>query len=205
LAGGLTAFLVTSATDPVEDVLGVAGRALQGGISAILVRRPHATAREVYDITRQLRPATRQLGCRLVVSDRVDVALAAEADGVHLAARSIPITATRRLLSKDKLLGYSTHDLDEVTSAEEEGADYVFLGPIFETESHPGTTGLGLDHLREAVLRAAIPVVAIGGVTERNAELVGRTGAAGAAAIRAYSESPDPATIARAVRAALAR
>ena len=205
MAGALTAFLVTSATDPVEDVLGVAGRALQGGVSAILVRRPHATAREIFDITRQLRPATRQLGCHLLVSDRVDVALAAEADGVHLGARSLPITATRRVLPKEMLLGRSTHDLDEIASVEQEGADYVFLGPIFESESHPGTVGLGLEHLREAVLRAGIPIVAIGGITERNAELVGRTAAAGAAAIRAFSTVADPAVTARAFRAALAR
>ena len=205
MAEGLSAFLVTSATDSVEDVLGVAGRALQGGVSAILVRRPHATAREVYDITRQLRPATRQAQCRLVVSDRVDVALAAEADGVHLGARSLPITATRRILPAEMLVGCSTHDLDEVDRAESEGASYVFLGPVFETESHPGAVGIGLEHLREAVLRTEIPIVAIGGITERNAELIGRTAAAGAAAIRAFSTTPDPAVTARAFRAALVR
>jgi len=205
LAEELSAFLVTAADDSVEEVLGLAGRALQGGLSAILVRRPHATAREVYDITRQLRPATRSFGCRLLVSDRVDVALAAEADGVHLGARSLPPAAVRRILPAGMILGRSTHNLDEASVAELEGADYIFLGPIFETESHPGDPGLGLEHLREAVLRTRIPIIAIGGVSERNAELIGRTAAAGAAAIRAYSEAEDPAAVARSFRAAFTR
>jgi len=205
LAEGLNAFLVTAAEDPIAEVLGLAGRALQGGLSAILVRRPHATAREVYDITRQLRPATRSFGCRLLVSDRVDVAMAAEADGVHLGARSLPSAAARRILPAEMIMGRSTHNLDEATIAESEGADYVFLGPIFETDSHPGEPGLGLEHLREAVLRTRIPVIAIGGVNERNAELIGRTAARGAAAIRAFSKAKDPAEVARSLRAAFAQ
>jgi thiamine-phosphate pyrophosphorylase len=76
------------------------------------------------------------------------------------------------------------------------------LGPIFETETHPGVAGIGLEHLREAVQRTTFPIVAIGGLSERNAGLIARTGAAGVAAIRAFSESDDPAAVAREVRAA---
>jgi len=205
VAEELTAFLVTSADDPVEEVLGVAGRALQGGLSAILVRRPHASAREVYDITRQLRPATRSFGCLLIVSDRIDVALAAEADGVHLGARSLPTAAARRILPSNMLLGRSTHNLDQATRAEAAGADYIFLGPVYPTASHPESAGIGIDHLREAVLRTSIPIVAIGGIGRRNATEVARTEAKGAAAIRAYSSAEDPAAIARGIRAAFAR
>jgi len=205
VAEELTAFLVTSADDSIEDVLGVAGRALQGGLSAVLVRRPQASAREVYDITRQLRPATRRFDCRLLVSDRIDVALAAEADGVHLGMRSLPTAAARRILPSNMLLGRSTHNLDQATRAEAAGADYIFLGPVFPTASHPDAAGLGIEHLREAVLRTSIPIIAIGGVGRRNATEIARTEAMGAAAIRAYSTAEDPAAIARAIRAAFAR
>jgi len=202
LARGLTAVLVTSATATVEDALGTAGRALQGGVSAILVRRPAASAREVYDMTRHLRPATRRAGCRLLVSDRIDAALAADADGVHLGARSLPIAGARRILPPGMLLGRSTHDLDEAAEAAAAGADYLFLGPVFETASHPGRPGLGLDHLREAVARTRVPILAIGGVTVDNVEEIVRAGAWGAAAISAYSDAPDPAETARRMRAA---
>jgi thiamine-phosphate pyrophosphorylase len=205
LAGGLTALLVTSAEGDVEDVLGTAGRALQGGISAILVRRPHGTAREVYNMTRHLRPATRRTGCKLLVSDRIDAALAADADGVHLGARSMPIAAARTILKPGMLLGASTHNLDEAAVQAEAGADYVFLGPVFATSSHPGEPGLGVEHLREAVLRTPVPLIAIGGVTVETVSLVVQAGADGAAAISAYSRSEDPAAIARRMRAAFAR
>ena len=205
MAGGLTALLVTEELASPTDVLGTVGRALQGGLSAVLVRRPHGTAREVFDMTRQLRPATRSAGCKLLVSDRMDVALAADADGVHLGERSLPIAAVRRHVPEKMLLGRSTHDLDEATREEAAGADYLFLGPIFATETHPDATPLGLDHLREAVLRCRIPIVAIGGIGGENAPGIVATGAAGVAAIRAFSNAPDPAETARTLRATFAR
>ena len=205
MAGGLTALLVTEEHASPTEVLGTVGRALQGGLAAVLVRRPHATAREVFDITRQLRPATRKCGCKLLVSDRADVALAADADGVHLGQRSLPIAAVRRHLPTEMLVGRSTHDLDEATQQEEAGASYLFLGPIFATETHPDGTPLGLDHLREAVLRCTIPIIAIGGIDTRNAPGIVTTGAAGIAAIRAYSTATAPAETARSFRAAFAQ
>ena len=205
MAEGLTAMLITSAEGTVSDVLGTAGRALQGGVSAILIRRPHASAREVYNMTRQLRPATRRTGCRLLVNDRIDAALAAGADGVHLGARSLPTAAARRILLPGMILGRSTHDLDEATAAEADGADYIFLGPVFATPSHPDDPGLGVEHLREAVLRTRIPILAIGGVTTDTVGHVVRAGARGAAAITAYSRAADPAETARIMRAAFVR
>ena len=205
MAGGLTALLVTEAEAPPEDVLGTVGRALQGGLTAVLVRRPRATAREVFDISRQLRPATRRHGCTLLVSDRVDVALAAGADGVHLGARSLPVAAARRVVPPSMLVGRSVHDLDEAAEQESEGASYLILGPVFETATHGGARGIGVEHLREAILRSRVPIVAIGGIDLANVAEIVRAGAAGAAAIRAYSQVPDPAETARNMRAAFAQ
>lgn len=205
MAGGLTALLVTEERASPTDVLGTVARALQGGLAAVLVRRPHASAREVFDITRQLRPATRKCGCKLLVSDRMDVALAVDADGVHLGERSLPIAAVRRHVPPGMLLGRSTHNLDEATQQQEAGASYVFLGPIYATSTHPDATPLGLDHLREAVLRCSIPVIAIGGIDPKNAQGIVAAGAGGIAAIRAYSAAVDPAETARSFRAAFAQ
>jgi thiamine-phosphate pyrophosphorylase len=175
---------------------------MSGGVSAILVRRPHATAREILALVRQLRPSTRGAQCLLLVSDRADVAVAADADGVHLGARSLPVASARRVVGPNVLVGRSVHNLDEAGQAEEEGADYVLLGPIFPTPSHPGEPALGLGPLREAALRASIPVIAIGGITGDNVRLVAQAGGRGAAAIGAFYGATDAAETARAFRAA---
>ena len=202
MAWQLTAVLVTPPTAEIQEVLGIAGRALQGGIAAIVVRRPQGSAREVFEITRQLRPATRREGCLLLVSDRVDVALAAGTDGVHLGRRSLPTAATRRILSTGMVLGRSVHGIEDAMIAEEEGADYVFLGPVFETNSHPDELPLGLETFAGIVRRLQVPVVAIGGVEETRLDDLVRSGARGAAAISAFYDVEDAAEVARAFRTA---
>lgn len=204
MAGRLKAIVVTEAEGEVDTTLAVVGRALQGGASAVLVRRPHETAHRLFELTRRMRPLTRSLDRLLLVSDRVDVALAAAADGVHLGARSLPPVAARRILRPGMLLGRSVHNLDEAGQAESEGADYLFLGPLFATLSHPGAPALGLDAYREAVLRTRIPILAIGGITGENVRLVAQAGGHGAAAIRAFYDTSDAADAARAFRAAFA-
>jgi thiamine-phosphate pyrophosphorylase len=204
VAGRLKAVLVTRPEGDLQETLAVAGGALLGGVSAILVRRPAEPARLVFDLTRRLRPATRHRGCLLLVSDRADVAVAADADGVHLGERSLPLAAARRVLRPGMLLGRSVHNLDEAGQFEEEGADYLFLGPLFETRSHPGLPGIGLEAYREAVLRAKVPVIAIGGIDGDNVRLVAQAGGHGAAAISAFYDARDGAETARAFRAAFA-
>lgn len=202
MAPKLSSVCVTEPEGDVRRALETAARAMSGGASAILVRRPQATARELFALVRQLRPSTRAAHCLLLVSDRADVAVAADADGVHLGARSLPVVSARRVVGPHVLVGRSVHNLDEAGQAEEEGADYVLLGPVFPTPSHPGEPALGLGPVREAALRARIPVVGIGGITSDNVRLVAQTGARGAAAIGAFHAPSDAAETARAFRAA---
>ena len=202
MAPRLNAICVTEPEGDIGRTLEVAARALSGGATAILVRRPHATAFEIFALARQLRPSTRAAHCLLLVSDRADVAVAADADGVHLGARSLPVVAARRAVGPALLIGRSVHNLDEAGQAEEEGASYLLLGPVFPTASHPGAPALGLGPYREAALRARIPVVAIGGITSDNVRLVAQAGGHGAAAIGAFYGTADPAESARAFRAA---
>jgi thiamine-phosphate pyrophosphorylase len=194
--------LVTEPEGSATATLGVIGRALQGGLDAVLLRRPHETAADVFDMARRLRPATRRHGCLLLVSDRADVAVAADADGVHLGARSLPLAAARRVVGPQRMLGRSVHNLDEAGQMDESGVDYLLFGHLFETMSHPGEPPLGLDAYREAVLRARVPVIGIGGVTGENVRLVAQAGGRGAAAIGAFYNVTDPAETARAFRAA---
>ncbi len=202
MAARLSAVCVTEPEGDLRRTLDVVARALSGGATAIMVRRPHATAFELFALVRQLRPSTRAAHCLLLVSDRADVAVAADADGVHLGARSLPVVAARRAVGPGLLVGRSVHNLDEAGQAEEEGASYVLVGPVFPTPSHPGEPALGLGPYREAALRARIPVVAIGGITSDNVRLVAQAGGHGAAAIGAFYGVADPAESARAFRAA---
>jgi len=202
VAPKLSAICVTEPEGEIGRTLETTARALLGGASAILVRRPQATAFELLALVRQLRPSTRAAHCLLLVSDRADVAVAADADGIHLGARSLPTVSARRVVGPGMLVGRSVHNLDEAGQAEEEGADYVFLGPVFPTPSHPGQPALGLGPYREAALRAGIPVVAIGGITSDNVRLIAQAGGHGAAAIGAFYAAADPAESARAFRAA---
>jgi thiamine-phosphate diphosphorylase len=202
VAGALRTMVVTSPDAPFAEVLRVCDAALRGGADAVLLRRPGATARALFELARALRPLTRAAGASLLVHDRGDVAVAAGADGLHLAARSLPLAAARRAVASTRLIGASVHNLDEAGQAEEEGADYLLLGPVFSTRSHPDRAPLGIETYREAVLRARVPVLAIGGVDAERVAEVARAGGRGAAAISAFFDAADPALVARRFRAA---
>lgn len=151
--------------------------------------------------------ATQELGStRILVNDRLDVALAANADGVHLGEKSLPREEARRLakslsLEKDFLIGVSCHSLEWAKAAERGGADYLFFGPVFATPSKAAYgTPQGLKRLTEVCHAVAIPVLAIGGITLENTPDCLSAGASGIAAIRLFQDAPDIAGVVRALR-----
>lgn len=156
-----------------------AGHALGRGATILQLRIPGAPGRRLEKEARAVIPTS---PVPVLISSRADVALAVGAIGVQLPEADIPVSAARRLLG-DWLIGRSVHSLEAALAAEADGADYVVLGPVFETASHEGRPALGLEVLREAAGRLRLPVLAIGGVdAERAAECVA-AGAAGFAAI----------------------
>lgn len=128
--------------------------------------------------------------CRLpvLISSRVDVALAVQAAGVNLPETDLPVSVARRLLGAESLLGRSVHTSAAAHMAEEEGADFVIFGPVFETPSHPGVPAVGLARLQEVAGEVAIPLLAIGGVDRERGQLCLDSGAAGYAAIRLFED-----------------
>ena len=190
---------------PGELVAGVTA-AVRGGVTAVQVRRPGAGAGELLDLVVALTAPTRDGGAVLIVNDRVDVALAAGADGVHLKRSSIPLAEARKLLGPDMILGVSTHREEEVHEAVAMGADYVVFGPVFRTPSKEGIlTPRGAERYGAIALAASIPVLALGGVNRHTLrELVGGT-VPGVAVIRAILAADDPEAAARELRSVLAR
>jgi thiamine-phosphate pyrophosphorylase len=173
--------------------------ALQGGVRAIQLREKDLTAAELLPLARQLRDLTRIHGARLLINDRVDVALAVGADGVHLGGQSLPAEVVRRLAGPDLLIGVSTHSSAEISLAADRGADFVTFGPVYPTPSKAAFgPPQGLQALSDACRASALPVFALGGITqERTAETM-RTGVAGIALIGAILADPDPRSAAAA-------
>lgn len=173
--------------------------ALQGGVSAIQLREKDLPASELLPLAKALRDLTRCHRARLLVNDRLDVALACGADGVHLGSHSLPTDTARTLLGPDKLIGVSTHSLSEVVTAAARGADFVTFGPVYATPSK-AVFGApqGLKALSEVCTAAPLPVYALGGIKPGDQAAILTAGAAGIALISAIIANPDPKSAARA-------
>jgi thiamine-phosphate pyrophosphorylase len=170
--------------------------ALLGSVTspiALHVRGPATDGSTLFEITTRLRRARRE-GSWVIVNDRVDVALAAGADGVHLARRSLPAAEARAILGSEPVLGASLHGSDEVAAARAWGAEFAFVGTIFATPSHAGAAELGEQGLRAAVGRAGgLPLLAIGGVDVARVRGLVRAGAHGVAVVRGVWSRGTPA------------
>jgi thiamine-phosphate pyrophosphorylase len=156
---------------------------LAGGAQILQLRVKAMAPRDFCALARQARAQTKRAGCCLIVNDRIDIALACDADGVHLGQDDLPLSAGRKLMGS-KIIGISTHDLEQAKEAERNGADYIGFGPMFGTATKAtGYSARGLDMLRQIRAAVKIPIVAIGGITERNVQQVWQAGADSAAII----------------------
>lgn len=166
--------------------------ALEGGVRFVQLREKDLSGRELLRLARSLRELTAAFGARLMVNDRVDIAILSDADGVHLGQKSVSPTDARILLGAEKLIGVSTHSYEEALCAHGEGADLITLGPVFPTPSKAAwgdPVGIGL--LQKVAGEISIPVYAIGGVNEERLGSVLAAGATGAAVISAVLACDD--------------
>jgi thiamine-phosphate pyrophosphorylase len=165
---------------------------VRAGVDIVQVREKDLTGRELIALVEEALSAAREPGmggARVVVNDRVDVALAGGADGAHLAAHSMPVQVVRRFVPRAFLIGVSCHSLGEAMAAESGGADYLVLGPVFETPSKLGYgPPLGLEKLRNITSRIRIPVLALGGITVERVRPCLEAGASGIAGIRIFQD-----------------
>ncbi len=180
----------------------VASLAVDGGANVVQLREKDLSGGEVYRLAITLRAILRGRAL-LLVNDRADVAMAVGADGVHLPEHSLPGKAVRELVGDGCILGCSVHSVEAAVRAEEEGADFVQVGAVYETASKPGATPAGVELVRAVAEAVHIPVVAVGGI---NAEDVGEAigaGADGVAVIGAIMDADDPKWAAGRLRRAL--
>jgi thiamine-phosphate pyrophosphorylase len=189
--------LVTDGQRPAGDLMDRVEAAVAGGVGMVQLREKQRPAGELLALACELRE--RLAGRALVlVNDRLDVALAARADGVHLPAAGLPARAARAV-APSLLIGRSVHSAEEAAQAAKDGVDYLVLGTIFATATHPGTAPGGLALVRAARARVDLPLLGIGGITPENAAAVIGAGADGVAVVSAILVAPDPRAAARAL------
>ena len=168
-------------------------QALDGGVRAIQLREKGLPVAEVYRLALELRCLTRRYGARLLINDRLDIALAVEADGVHLGINSLPVTAARHLLGPQMIIGYSAHAIDEALCAQADGADFVTFSPVYHTPSKAAYgEPCGVEKLAEAVCALDIPVIALGGIGVANITEALSAKVQGVAVISAILDAADP-------------
>ena len=178
--------------------------AIAGGADTIQLREKGGSTKEMISAARQMQALCRKAGVTFIVNDRVDVALAARADGIHLGQDDFPIPLARKLMGEEAIIGGSAGTLEEARTCLMEGADYIGFGPVYSTASKvdAGPAG-GLDLLRQVVEAIPLSIIAIGGITTANTPLVMKAGAHGIAVISAVCCQKDPTDAARSLRCLL--
>jgi len=186
---------------PGRDHVAIADAALAGGADMIQLRDKTGSLRDLLPEARAIQTLCRSRGALFIINDRVDLALAADADGAHVGQEDVPAASARRLLGPRRLLGVSTHNLAQAEAAGQVGADYIGFGPMFATGTKDtGYTPRGLDALRGIRRAVSLPILAIGGISLENVALVIQAGATAPAVISAVVAAPDIAAAAAAFR-----
>lgn len=189
-----------------RDLLWILEQALDGGVKAVQLREKELDGRELFQLAEAARKLTQRYGARLFINDRIDVALAVDADGAHLGNASVPIEAARQLLGPGRLIGASVHALAEAERAKQAGADFVVFGPVYFTPSKaPYGAPQGLRPLREVVEKISRPVYAIGGIKQENIDEVLAAGVRGIALISAIISAGNPRQAGQAILEMLRR
>jgi thiamine-phosphate pyrophosphorylase len=169
--------------------------ALQGGLTLVQYRDKTSEEGVKLATVRQLCELCRRYDALLIVNDRVDLALAADADGVHLGQQDWPVAEARKLLGPGRIIGRSTTNPEEMQRAVEEGADYIGVGPVYSTPTKPDKQAAGLKYVRYAAAKSPIPWFAIGGIDINNLDEVLDAGAPRVAAVRAIMEAEQPTLV----------
>lgn len=185
-------YLVTS---PSERIFSLVEAALQGGLPLVQYRDKTADDSVRLSYAHKLRQLCHHYGALFIMNDRVDLALAVDADGVHLGQQDVPIALARQILGPQRIIGRSTTNPDEMQRAISEGADYIGVGPVYETPTKAGKAAAGLEYVRYAAENSPIPWFAIGGIDMNNLNDVLKSGAERVAVVRAIMEAEQPTLV----------
>ncbi|HEU5433951.1 MAG TPA: thiamine phosphate synthase [Thermomicrobiales bacterium] len=206
LGPALSLYLVADPEQTRRDLVAATQAALAGGVTCVQLRAKRLGGSDFLALAKAIRTEAHAAGALFVINDRVDVAVAAGADGVHVGLSDLPLAEARRIVGPDLFIGYSPYTLEQVADSAAAGADYVGLGPVYATPSKADADPpIGIDGLAARVRATSLPTVGIGGITVENARDVIRAGADGIAVISAILRAPDPRVAASELAIAVAR
>ena len=188
----LSLYLVTDKSDDVEKFLKTIEEAIKGGVSVVQIREKTADTLDFYNLALKVKEITAKYDVPLIINDRVDVALAVDADGIHVGQSDMPCDVTRSLVGPDKIVGVSAATIKEAKKAESDGADYIGTGAVFPTQTKDDAEKVTKKELKEIVDSINIPVVAIGGINLTNAHELKDTGISGLSVVSAIMSSENP-------------
>ncbi len=182
----------------LDPLLDLAERAIQGGVTVIQLREKEEETRKIVQCARALKDLLKTRGVPLVINDRADIARVAGADGLHLGQEDLPVCEAREIVGAKLFIGLSTHNEEQATGAQHSGADYIGVGPVFQTATKENPEPvIGVEVLRRIVEHSVLPCVAIGGITEENIDSVIQASPAGIAVSAAIAVADDPQKAAR--------
>ena len=197
--------IVDRAAAGERDLADIAAAAIRGGADVIQLRDKTASDKRLLEEALALLPIARAGGVPLIINDRIDVAMAAGADGMHLGQDDIPLERARAIAGRSLLIGVSTHTLDQAMAAQHQGADYIGVGPVFPTPTKPDYGSVGTSLVRQVADRIRIPFVCIGGIDAGNVGQVMQAGGSCVAVIRAVCAAADPEQATRNLKRTLAQ
>ncbi|MBD3920052.1 thiamine phosphate synthase [Paenibacillus sp. PR3] len=197
-------YVITGANyHPGRSIVDVVEQALIGGADIVQLRDKTASKQDIRENAHKLRQLTRRYGVPLIINDHIDIALEADADGVHLGQDDLSLAEARQLLGPDRIIGISTHSIEQGLAAQAGGADYIGVGPVYPTGTKPGRAAVTTSYVQEAAAQIRIPFVAIGGITLGNVDTVIAAGANRVCAVSEIVGADDPAAVCRAFKARL--
>lgn len=196
-------YLVTDESVPLNELATIVEEAIKGGVTAVQLREKRNTGKQFYEKAVMLKALTEKYRVPLFINDRVDIALAANADGVHVGQSDLPLSEVRKIVPSSMLVGVSAGSVEEAIAAEQSGADYIGVGAVFPTQSKDNAKLLPEGELEKIIQSVTIPVVAIGGIKLHNLPAIRHHGIAGVAVVSEIMKAKDPFQAASLLREAL--
>ncbi|UZD48193.1 thiamine phosphate synthase [Peribacillus frigoritolerans] len=190
----LSLYLVTEESLAIEDLTRIIAESVSGGVSIVQLREKNNSSLSFYKKASALKQLLNGLSIPLVINDRVDIALAVGADGIHIGQDDLPLPVVKKMVPEDMIVGVSVSTLEEALEAERNGADYIGVGSVFPTKTKQDATLMALEDLGEICRGVSIPAVAIGGITADNMSALSNSGLSGTAVVSAIMNADNPKT-----------
>ncbi|CAH0232478.1 thiamine phosphate synthase [Peribacillus simplex] len=188
----LSLYLVTEESIALEELTKIIAESVSGGVSIVQLREKNNSSLSFYKKASALKQLLNELSIPLIINDRVDIALAVAADGIHIGQDDLPLTVVKQMVPEDMIVGVSVSTLEEALEAERNGADYIGVGSVFPTKTKQDATLMAIGDLEEICRSVSIPAVAIGGITADNISTLADSGLYGTAVVSAIMNADSP-------------